>query len=329
MSVVGEGGVPQARDAMAIETVAADWVADRRNSEDWTAERQTELDAWLARSLAHRVAFLRIDATWRRTDRLAALRQPMREPADRSISRKALWTRIAAVFGLVVVTGVFAGNYLVRPHGQLIETPKGGQERLTLADGSQIELNTDSAVRVELGARTRAVELVRGEAFFQIKHDAARPFVVTVAKHRIVDLGTKFLIRMAPKSFQVALLEGSARLENAGAQSQKNAVVLSPGDVAVATAGSTRVSKRSEREISERLAWQRGSIVFHNERLADVVTEFNRYGGPQLAVTDPETAKLTINGTFLTTGGEDFAAITHEIFGLRIEHRNGNIVLSR
>jgi transmembrane sensor len=279
--------------------------------------------------VAHRVAFLRIDATWQRTDRLAALRQPMRETPARSAPNKHIWSRIAAAVGLAAVIGVVGQNYLSRPQGQLIETPKGGQERLGLADGSQIVLNTDSAVRVNLGARTRSVELLRGEAYFQVRHDASRPFVVTVSGHRIVDLGTKFLVRMAPKALQVALLEGSARLENANAAAKKNSVILTPGDVAVATAADTQVTRKTDREISERLAWQRGAIVFHNARLADAVAEFNRYGGPQLVIVDPGAAKLTINGTFLTTGAEDFAAITHEIFGLKTEHKDGRIVLSR
>jgi transmembrane sensor len=328
MSDTGDDYISEVSDATAIEIYAADWVAARRNRKDWTEERQAELDAWLTRSLAHRVAYLRIDATWRRTDRLAALRRPMREPADGGAPRRALWMRIVAVVGLVVVTGVFVGNYITRPRAQLIETPRGGQERLTLADGSQLELNTDTAVRVDLDAHIRAVELVQGEVYFQIKHDAARPFVVTVAKHRIVDLGTKFLVRMTPQALQVALVEGSARLESASDR-HPHAVVLSPGDVAVATADATHISKKSKRELSESLAWQRGSIVFHNERLADAAAEFNRYGGPQLIVADPDAAKLMINGTFLTTGAEDFAGITHEIFGLRVEHQNGNLVLSR
>jgi transmembrane sensor len=326
MSAPEEQGVS---DAMAIEMCAADWVADRRNTAEWTAERQAELDAWLARSVAHRVAFLRIDATWQRTDRLAALRQPMREAEPRSTPNKQLWSRIAAAIGLVAVIGVVGQSYFTRPEGQVIETPKGGQERLGLADGSQIVLNTDSAVRVNLGARARSVELLRGEAYFQVRHDAQRPFVVTVGGHRIVDLGTKFLVRMAPKSLQVALLEGSARLENANASAKKDAVILTPGDVAVATAGATHVTRKTDREISERLAWQRGAVVFHNARLADAVAEFNRYGGPQLVIADPQAEKLTINGTFLTTGAEDFAAITHEIFGLKTEHKDGHIVLSR
>jgi transmembrane sensor len=313
--------------AMTIEDIAADWSALRRMGDNWTPERQAELDAWLAQSLAHRIAYLRIEATWRRTDRLAALRQPIEETAEHKVDRKVLWSRIAGAIGLVMLIGVVAGNYFVRPHGQLIETPRGGQERLTLSDGSQVELNTDTAIRIDLDAQTRAVELVRGEAFFQIKHNAARPFVVTAAGHRIVDLGTKFLVRMAPESLRVALLEGRARLESA--QPQQHAVVLSPGDVAVATADVTHVSRTSERELSENLAWRRGVIVFRNERLDEAAVEFNRYGGPQLVVADADAAKLRVNGTFLTTGGEDFAATTREIFGLHVEHRNGSIVLSR
>jgi transmembrane sensor len=193
-------------DAMTIEMSAADWVADRRNAAEWTAGRQAELDAWLARSVAHRVAFLRIDATWQRTDRLAALRQPMREAEPRSTPNKQLWSRVAAAIGLVAVIGVVGQGYFTRPEGQVIETPKGGQERLGLADGSQIVLNTESAVRVNIGAHARSVELLRGEAYFQVRHDAQRPFVVTVGAHRIVYLGTKFLVRMAPKSLLVALL---------------------------------------------------------------------------------------------------------------------------
>jgi len=327
MSVSNETGGLVPQDAMRIEDIAADWSALRRVSETWTPTQQAELDAWLAQSLAHRVAYLRIEATWQRTERLAALRQPMREPVDGGSVPGARWARIAAAIGFALLTGVIAGSYFDQPQGQLIETPKGGQEKLTLADGSQIELNTDTAIRINLASQTRAAELIRGEAFFQIKHDATRPFVVTAARHRIVDLGTKFAVRMAPQSLRVALVEGSARLEDA--KTGKRAVVLSPGDVAMATADATHVSKTSERELSESLAWQRGVIVFRNTQLVDAAAEFNRYGGPKLIVADAEAANLRINGTFLITGAADFAGIAREIFGLHVERRDGSIILSR
>jgi transmembrane sensor len=311
----------------AVEDQAAYWAAASHNLRDWTDERQNELDSWLAQSLTHRVAFLRINATWKRADRLAALRQPMRTPTDNNFAPITRWTGIALGFAFVALVGVFARNYLQQPRSQLIETPKGGQERLTLADGSQVELNTDTAVRVVFSDSMRSIELVRGEVYFQVQHDAARSFVVYAGTHRIVDLGTKFSVRATVQSTKVALVQGRARFEEIGGQ--RRAVVLVPGDVAVATADGTSVFKRSSRALSEDLAWQRGLVVFHNERLADAVTELNRYGGPQLIVADEDAGKLMINGTFLTSHPEQFAGATREIFGLRVENRNGTILLSR
>jgi len=322
-------GIASATGAMAIEDKAAEWVADSHNPEGWTVERQAELDEWLSQSLSHRVAYLRMEATWRRTNRLAALRAPMRTPPSPNSSKNALWMRVAGALGLVVLVGALAGNYLRGPQGQLIETPKGGQEKLALSDGSQIELNTDSAIRLDIGSAHRSVELIRGEAFFEIKHDASRPFVVTAARHTITDLGTKFLVRATPDSLRVALVEGRARLEGISGRSQQHALVLSTGDVAVATDEATQVLKKSSRELTESLAWQHGLIVFHNTPLADAVAEFNRYGGVELVVADRGAANLTINGTFRFTSAENFAASAHEIFDVKVDHKNGSIVLSR
>src|SRR5262249_53924648 len=192
---------------------------------------------------------------WNRADRLAALRMPMRTQASPESARRLPWPRIAVVVGVAILSGLFAANYFLSPNGKIVETPKGGQERLTLIDGSHIELNTDTAIRIDYRENKRSIALLRGEAYFQVKHDAQRPFVVNVAGHQIVDLGTKFVVKMAAKSFQVALLEGSARLENENG-AQGRAIVLSPGDVAVATATTTNVTRRPERELTERLAWQ-------------------------------------------------------------------------
>lgn len=313
-------------DATPEECRAAEWVAARRNP-DWSETQQAELDAWLTKSIANRVAYVRMDATWRRTDRIAALRKPMRETPQAPQTRRGRWVRLVGFVGVTaVVFGAVAVNYLQAPRSQLIETPKGGREQVVLADGSLIELNTDSAIRVKIETAARAVELVRGEAYFQIKHDSTRPFVVTAGAQRVVDLGTKFLVRLLPGAVNVSLVEGKARLDSAGSQ---QSTVLSPGDVAMATAYSTKVTRKSPRALSESLAWQHGNVVFHNERLADAVSELNRYGGPQLVVADKDAGRLAINGTFLTNNAEEFAGITHELFGLRVEHRNGNIILAR
>jgi transmembrane sensor len=315
--------------ASAVDRQAADWASAKRSPKDWSEASQKELEAWIAQSLAHRVAFLRMDMAWQRAERIAALRTPMRPAPGPNQTGPAIRRRIVIALGLVALLGAFAGQYLGPSHVQLIETPKGGQEKITLADGSLIELNTDTALKVKLGARERTVELIRGEAYFEIKHDVARPFSVMAGDRRIVDLGTKFVVRLAPDQLTVSLLEGKASLERINSNAAQRSVVLSPGDVALATSDATRISKVTARDLADSLAWRRGSVVFHYQRLDTAVAELNRYGGPQLVIADADSAKLLISGTFLTNKPEDFAGIAHEIFGLRVQHRNNSLILSR
>lgn len=316
-------------DASAVTRRAADWVSAQRSPKDWSDARQADLDAWLAESLAHRVAYLRVDAAWQRAQRLAALRTPMRQPPESERNFSGLGGRVAVAAVFMAVAGFAATQFWERSDYQLIETPKGGQERVTLSDGSQLELNTNTAVKVSFRGDRRYVELTRGEAYFEVRHDAARPFMVAVGNRRIIDLGTKFVVRMAPSELKVSLLEGKARFESSETINPQKPVILSPGDVVVATSKATQVFKETRRELSETLAWRRGSVVFHYKRLDDAVAELNRYGGPALVVADANTAKLLISGTFLTNRPEDFAGLAHEIFGLRVQRRNGALILSR
>jgi|HubBroStandDraft_2_1064218.scaffolds.fasta_scaffold05093_2 transmembrane sensor len=318
-----------ATEASAVDRQAADWASAKHSPKDWSVARQIELEAWIAQSLAHRVAFLRMDLAWQRAERIAALRAPMQPAPSASQSAPTVRRRIVIALGLVALLGAFAGKYLEPSHVQLIETPKGGQEKITLADGSQVELNTNTALKVNLSEHERSVELVRGEAYFEIKHDVARPFSVMAGNRRIVDLGTKFVVRLASDQLTVSLLEGKASLERIHSNAAQRSVVLSPGDVALATADATQVSKVTARDLSDSLAWRRGSVVFHYQRLDTAVAELNRYGGPQLVIADADSAKLLISGTFLTNKPEDFAGIAHEIFGLRVQHRNDSLILSR
>jgi transmembrane sensor len=313
-----------------IETRAADWLA-RRQFESWNEAEQVKLDAWLAESDNHAAAYWRLKAAFDRTDRLAALRRPMMERVGPTApSRKPWMIFSAAVAALVLlaVGGGIAGYQFFTPDGRTFATPVGGHMTVKLADGSVIELNTNTILHTDFTSDRRAVQLVRGEAYFRVEHNAARPFTVTVGGHRIVDLGTKFFVRTSPEQLDVALVEGRARLESTNAAAQTRPTVLMPGDFAVATATSIGVSRKAVHELADDLAWRNGMLVFHNARLADAAGEFNRYGEMKLVITE-SVSRLTINGAFPTNGAEDFAGVTHEIFGLHIDRRGKDIVLSR
>lgn len=310
-----------------IEMLAADWLS-RQQFEDWDDAEEADLRAWLAESDNHVAAYWRLAATFRRTDRLAALRRPEIQNENSTIIKRR-WPIVSAVVAGLVLLAVIGGMaaYLL-PASETFSTPVGGHKALTLADGSQIDLNTDTVLRATISAHARYIELVRGEAYFQVRHDAARPFTVTVAGHRITDLGTKFLVRTMAKGVEVALVEGRARLENTDAD-KKHSAILASGDLAVATINSMNVSRKHAPELADDLAWRRGALVFHNASLAQAATEFNRYGGAKLVIVDPGVAALTINGTFRTNGAEELASVTHEIFGLRVARVESSIVLTR
>lgn len=320
---------PIERRAAEIHSEAAGWVIEQRTGEAWSSEEQTALDGWLSQSLAHRVAYVRFSDAWNRSEKIAALqRQPSRAQALLDTARRLRppMLRVAAALAYVAVLGAGAALFL-RPtsNAQTFSTPVGGHETVILEDGTRIELNTDTTVRVSETQGRREVQLDKGEAFFQVKHDPARLFVVTAGTRRITDIGTKFLVRRDADRFEVALLEGRAAFDN----DEKQKAVLSPGDVLVASADTVSLARKSEKQLDTALAWRQGVLVFNRTTLADAAAEYNRYNRQKILIGNPSVGQLTINGTLPVNNPEEFARVAQTFFRLRIERQAGAIVLSR
>jgi transmembrane sensor len=318
-----------AKPSSEVEASAAAWLR-RQQYFDWSNVEQAEFDAWLAQSNNHAAAYWRLKAAWARTERLAALRTPPSSPTG-STKNKRNWSligRSVAGLSLLLVAGV-AAMILLQPGPKTYSTPIGGRETVALADGSSVDLNTDTILRADLSRGRRTVEVEQGEAYFRVKHDTNSPFIVIAVGHRIVDIGTSFLVRASTNKLEVTLVSGRARLEASDASIQQASKILTPGDVAVATSDSLNVSKKLPNELTDKLAWRRGALVFHNTSLADAADQFNRYSDTKLVVPDAQAGALTINGTFRTDGVEQFARATSDVFGLRVEHRGDDIVIGR
>ena len=300
---------------------------ERRDLGRWSDADQAELDTWLAQSAAHCAAFWRLEAVWADADRLSALRSFKPQTAKHE-PRRDLWPilrRAVAATIVIAAAGAAGAAWLLQPEGERYATPVGGREVITLFDGSQVELNTDTAVRVAPAKRMAWVE--KGEAYFQIKHDAAHPFVVAVAGHRIVDLGTKFVVRDEPGRLEVSLVEGRARVEspNKGAQP----AVLTPGDVAVATATNISVTRKTEKHLASELGWRRGVVIFDYTTLADAVAEFNRYNQKKIVLAPGAPTHLTMVGTFPINDVELFGRVATLILKVHVANHGDKIVISR
>jgi transmembrane sensor len=316
--------------ALSVTEQAADWL-ERREACGWTDDDARLLQAWLDESESHCAAFWRLEEAWNQSSRLAALRE-MHPARVTPASRPRFWPvlgRMVAAIAILAVAGVASKIYFSPPQGDLYTTPVGGREILTLADGSQIELNTDTSLRVNFASGRRAVTLLRGEAYFQVRHDSARPFTVTAGNHRIVDLGTKFVVRRETEKLEVALMEGRASVEDTSAASPDHPAVLVPGDVAVVTAAGVTMTKKSDQQLKDSAAWRKGMLVFDGARLSDAAAEFNRYNATQLVVVDDVAARKTLGGTFPTNDLEDFTHLAQSVLGLHVRRENGRIAISR
>lgn len=315
--------------ATRIEQRAAEWL-EQRVFGRWAESDAAALDTWLQDSLNHQVAFYRLEFSWDRTARLSALRSNL--PRTSKAKSRDWIGHVKLMAAAVAVAALCAGGvyeYAFVPQGTTYATDIGGRKILILPDGSQIELNTNTSVHLAADDIGRKVWLTKGEAFFQVHHDAAHPFTVMVGDHVITDLGTKFLVRRQSGGTTVSLIEGSARVEGIGPDAKAQATDLKPGDVARATHASISVSHAQIAKLEAELGWRHGVLIFHDTSLAAAAAEFNRYNRQQLIVSDPAVGKLTVDGTFPSARVETFARLARDVLGLRVESKGDQIVIAR
>jgi transmembrane sensor len=311
-------------DAIAQRAAA---FLERQRFGGWSDTDQAELEAWLTESLLHEVAWLRLKEGAARIERLIAICPPDTQADTGKVGYRrfilpllaAASVALAATFGEPFVVS------LIQPPDRTYSTDVGGRTLLSFADHTQIELDTDTAVRFRMTGEERTVWLERGEAWFHVSHNAANPFTVVVGRHRVTDLGTEFLIRRGSDGMEVALLNGRATLSTEGAQT----ATLTPGDDAIATPVSMSVTRKTPRELANELAWRRGVLAFQNTRLADVVREFNRYNTTKLVIADPTIEDEKISADLKTDDYESFLQMAEDVLKLRVDREGRVILISR
>lgn len=182
--------------------------------------------------------------------------------------------------------------------GAVIYTTEVGEIReVRLTDGSRVTLDTGSTIRVVLAGDTRHVVLDRGQAYFDVFHDAARPFEVSLADRLVTVTGTRFTTALAGNAASVALLEGSVSLSSKSGR----VVRMRPGDAVFYRAGQapqtlTRVDP------AETAPWRNRRLVFHDEPVSEILAELSRYTPVRLETDDPALRRLRVTAVFPLDG---------------------------
>jgi transmembrane sensor len=333
-------------DSQAIEEIAMRWVV-RRHDAGWTDSDQVALEQWLQAATAHRIAYLRLGEGWSQAARLKALgaglpagvvpprrvwsgTNPALEatevPRARLSAGRRFWPAVAAVT-LLLMGSACVYWLLDRIRGDHYSTAIGGLRTLTLADGSQVTLNTNTSIRVLLRDFERRVELDRGEAFFVVAKDRARPFVVDAAGQSVIAVGTQFSVRRESDDVQVVVTEGKVNLAQAANGASAAPTALGAGTIAHTLSRKVIVTSHTVPEVQELLAWRSGFLSFHDTPLAEAVAEFNRYNARQIVIADTAIAGILVGGNFRPNNSESFLWLLERGFPVDVEWGEKRIVL--
>jgi transmembrane sensor len=232
----------------------------------------------------------------------------------------------------IALFALAGSGYFTGPNVKTYTTPIGGHEIVTLSDGTSIELNTDTSIKVAFSGGARNITLERGEGYFQVMHDPAHPFVVRAGTHRVVDIGTKFLLRKYAAKVELALYEGEASFESLKSGEVTQKAILKPGDVVVAVSNHPgfRTTRSEPADVLvNKLAWQRGFVVMDHTTLADVVRDLNRYNVEKIIISDPAAARMQMYGTIPINGVDGFVRVAQGVLGLRAIRRGNEIEISK
>lgn len=253
-------------------------------------------DTWLASAETHRLAWARIQSLSGRFAGVApnlAMQALEKLPEARLQRRQML--KLLSLFAAVGATGWTTQQTL--PWQRLVadySTRVGEHGRWTLADGSLLELNTDSAVQLHFDATGRTLELLRGELYLVSGKDAdspsRRPLRVNTAFGVLEAQGTQFSVRLDEQSCRLGVTEGAVRLQP------------QTGEAAVAEAGElwrlqSGAAQRLVGNASDAAAWRDGLLAVRDMPLADVLRELGRYRNGYLGCA-PQIAGRLVSGNF-------------------------------
>lgn len=348
---------------------ATEWFFELR-SDGVTGERIAEWQEWLSQDTSHRDAFARVESFWHSSDQLAA-----RWPSDAEVARDAYsgtesitaWRARSARHGVKDARRRF-GLWMSRPAWRLslagtavaaliailglidwptfavmlqggsritVETAIGRTRTVTLPDNSIVFAGADTALTVTLLRHSRSVVLGRGEAFFHIAKDRARPFTVRAGNTTVTALGTAFDVRRTPAGVVVAVAEGtvqvaaSTRAEEAGPAHPGRRVgktgataisQLKAGQhLSIGTSGA--MSRIASVDSSSVAGWREGRLQYFDEPLELAVADLSRYSTRRIVIDDPSVADLRVTGIVFERNIDAWLVGLETTFPVRVVNR--------
>jgi len=346
---------------------AAEWFVDFREGDVDPAGRR-RFAQWLRTSPEHMRAYLELAAIynegpgldpehrWDVTEaagtNVVTLKVAPMEPilaashVARTPQRSYFAIAASFVIAVVLVTWVYSQR-------GLYATEIGEQRSITLSDGTNVELNAKTRLRVMFSDHARAVRLIEGQALFQVTKDPNRPFIVESENTRVRAVGTQFDVYRRTTGTTVTVVEGrvaitspspmptdqvgadapadfttrGASAKSHGIEAHPGEFLLAAGEQAVVTANATL--RPENPDIAAVTAWTQRRLVFAGATLSQVAEEFNRYNERPLTIESPELRTLQITGIFSSTDPDALVRFLKVRSDIVVTERADEILVTR
>ena len=334
-----------------INEQASEWLALVYSGEI-TAEDQLHLNVWLSEHQDHRQAYKQMQTIWQSLGDLSATAEGM--ALKQSVSDKPFWiqtiiklSKILSEFreqlspkqsvgllSLALVSLVAVGLLIFQqpdgPEVNFYATQIGDTQNITLSDGSQITLGAKSKIKARIGESERYVELIQGEAFFDIATDPSKPFFVSADEVLVEVVGTQFNVLKRYASVNVSVLEG---IVNVTDQEFKHSDVQ-PNSAVLLTAGKQVVKQQNSNfeqvvdvDVEELGIWRSGRLVFNETALIDVIADASRYFDGNFSMQFDQLANQKVTLSLRTDQIDQLPQMLAKALPIKFRKIPGNIIV--
>lgn len=322
----------ESMDNAKLQDEALEWFVRLRGQE---VDQPTlhAFERWHGRSSRHAQAYLAIEAMWQSRafksaisefSEVAGIERIHKQKPRRSRALKQYVCLAAAGLATIMVCVWTLPEVILHWRADYV-TVAGQQTGVVLPDGSKMTMNTDSAVAINFHDGHREVTLLQGEAFFDVRHDAMHPFLVTGPFGITKVTGTAFSVRTDRQQDRVILERGhvDVRLRSGdGGHTQ-----LDPGEMVTASYQQLSGVKKSDPSIA--LAWRNGRLVFDAQPFTDVVHELSRYYAGRVFIIKSGLEKSLVSGNFRLDDIESAFRTLSESCGVTITYLPGGTIFFR
>ncbi|HNP26755.1 MAG TPA: FecR family protein [Nitrosomonas sp.] len=307
-------GKPQQNEQTRLEAEenslteqAATWFL-RIQQSDYSHAEQKAFEAWLAQSEAHRAEYQQYVRLWQSLDQLE--RRPQKK-------------RHSTIAGIILIMVMFSALHWLVHYEKVIITAIGEREQIDLADGTTIDINTNTKLRLALFGLIRKVTIEYGEALFKIGDERLRKFEVYAGNGTIRDIGTEFNVNLEKDRTTVAVLEGTVEI-SLGDSFYPSAIIQGGQQLSYSK---HELSDTFQTDTDTVTAWRKNRLVFRDTPLSEVVRQINRYHTHPIRLGEPQLNTLKVSGEFNATDRAGLVRALKTLFPLHSSELDDMTVL--